>query len=313
MSLLTIDQCINLKAPLLITGESGVGKSHCALEIFNRSTLYREKFITVHLASLKEELIESELFGHRKGAFTGAVENKDGYLKAAGRGTLFLDEIGELSLGAQKKLLYLLEEKKYTPLGSTQSLDFEGRIIMATNKNLEELVKRGEFRLDLFYRINIFNLKLEALRMNQASLLKIIPRILEEITLKYDKNFIRLSTCALEYVRNYSWPGNIRELKNALEYAVALSSKNQIYATDFPSTGRAIVHEDIFGCLPDSYEESFALFEKHFLTQVLSRNNGKVNQVAARLGISKTTLIYKTKKYGINTLKMRALAVDQAA
>ena len=158
---------INLSAPLLITGETGTGKSKAAKEIYNQSIIFKEKYLTVHLASLKDDLLESELFGHKRGAFTGAVESKNGYLRDVGRGTLFLDEIGELSLDSQKKLLYLLEEKKFTALGSTEAVDFNGRIIMATNKNLKEMVQNGLFREDLYYRISIFELKLPSLRSDK--------------------------------------------------------------------------------------------------------------------------------------------------
>lgn len=170
---------LNIKAPLLITGETGTGKSYLARELFNQSSICKEKFLTVHLASLKEDLIESELFGHKKGAFTGALENKAGYLFEVGTGTLFLDEIGELSLEAQKKLLYLMEEKKFTPVGSNSALDFRGRIIMATNQDLKQLVSERRFREDLFYRISTFHLQLKTLRDDPEVMLKTIQNILE--------------------------------------------------------------------------------------------------------------------------------------
>lgn len=318
MTTLVPEKCINLKAPLLITGETGTGKSYLARDIFNQSQIYKEKFLTVHLATLKEDLIESELFGHKKGSFTGAVENKNGYLYEVGAGTLFLDEIGELSLEAQKKLLYLMEEKKFTPVGGQKACDFRGRIIMATNKNLEEMVKSKLFREDLYYRIKVFHLELSPLRKDKKLLTKEINNILGSLKKQYHAPYTILGNEALEYLLTKEWRGNFRELKNALEYAVVLGRKNMIEVTDFP--GEVCLKEkdftestDILDGFPEDFHASQELFEKLFLESWLLKNTGKVNETARRLGISKTTLIQKAKKYRINTLKMRADCSDLAA
>jgi len=307
-----LQKSINLSAPLLITGETGTGKSFLAKNIYDLSRIHKEKFLTAHLASLKEDLLESELFGYKKGAFTGAHETKNGYLKEAGNGTLFLDEIGELSLEAQKKLLYLLEEKKFTPLGSTQSLDFCGRIIMATNKNLKNLVDEGLFREDLYYRVSVFKLELPTLRGNPELLESSIKDLLSKLKIHYQRPYSYLSNEALSFLKNQEWKGNFRELRNALEYAVVMSEDRQIVVKDFPHNLSAAplalkTQEKAFiESFPQDFAQSLELFEKMYLAAILVKNGGKVNDTARRLGMSKTTLIQKAKKYQINTLKMRS-------
>lgn len=307
-----LQKSINISAPLLITGETGTGKSFLAKKIFDQSRIHKEKFITAHLASLKEDLLESELFGYKRGAFTGAHEAKTGYLKDAGNGTLFLDEIGELSLDAQKKLLYLLEEKKFTPLGSTQSMEFGGRIIMATNKNLQKLVEEGLFREDLYYRVSVFRLELPTLRSNPELLESSIKDLLNKLKAQYQRPYSYLSPEAMNFLKIQDWKGNFRELKNTLEYAVVMSEDRQIMVSDFPQNQSTVIasvktqEKSFIESFPHDFGQSLELFEKMYLTAILARNEGKVNDTARRLGMSKTTLIQKTKKYQINTLKMRA-------
>ncbi|MBY0413429.1 MAG: sigma 54-interacting transcriptional regulator [Bdellovibrionales bacterium] len=303
---------INLKSPILITGETGTGKSYLAKEIFEASLIFKEKFLTVHLASLKEDLLESELFGHQKGSFTGAIEAKNGYLRDVGKGTLFLDEIGELSLESQKKLLYLLEEKKFSPVGSTFAYPFLGRIIMATNKDLKALVQRGEFRADLYYRITVFELKLQSLRQDPELVRKSIFEIFNKLKMEHNKPFSVLSESALDYLLKEKWTGNFRELKNTLEYALVMGEERKIKESDFPQRKDA---EDLFTPaslssilvdFPCDFNQSLEIFEKMYLEMVLEENAGKVNETARKLKMSKTTLIQKAKKYQINTLKMRS-------
>lgn len=309
---------INLSAPVLITGETGTGKSRLARMIFNDAQIYREKFLTVHLASLKEDLLESELFGHKRGSFTGAIEAKNGYLKDVGRGTLFLDEIGELSLESQKKLLYLLEEKKFTPLGSTESIDFNGRIIMATNKNLKEMVANNLFREDLYYRVCIFEYKLLPIRIDKKALQTSIDELMVQLKKDHRRPHSYLSQLALDFLLNKEWKGNFRELKNALEYAIVMSGEAQIQSQDFPETFsssciEAGASQTFIETFPEDFTMSLELFEKLYLNSILLKNSGKVNETARRIGMSKTTLIQKAKKYQISTLKMRADASLMAA
>ena len=321
MELVAINKFLNVKNPILITGESGTGKSYLAKKIFSESKINKAKFLTMHLASLNEDLFESELFGHVKGAFSGAIENRTGYLSDVHEGTLFMDEVGELSLDAQKKLLYLLEEKKFTPVGSTCSYDFKGRIILATNKNLEELVFQKKFREDLYYRIKTFQINIPNLENNSEILNELIDSLWKKLKIEHSQPFAFLDNEAREYLLKREWKGNLRELKHHLEYALLLSEKNTITVADFPSehkktsieksTQRSL--EDWVSLLSDNYNESLAFFEKTYLKSRFEKYDGKINHTARVLGISKTTLISKARKYRINTLKIRADSSDLAA
>lgn len=308
---------INISSPLLLRGETGTGKSHLAQNIFNESHLFQERFLTVHLASLKEDLLESELFGHRRGAFTGAVEAKSGYLQDVGKGTLFLDEIGELSLEAQKKLLYLLEEKKFTPIGSTQAIPFQGRIIMATNKNLEQMVKDKTFREDLYFRMTVFQIELKPLSSDPEKLSQLVDKLFLQLRQDLNRPHTILSEELRHHLISKSWKGNIRELKNTLEYALVLGEKRLLQISDLPEAHVDEVHANPgFSQLSDFFEDDYNTtmekFEKLYFQQIFDRYQGKVNLTARKLGISKTTLISKAKRYGINTLRIRAQASDEA-
>ena len=307
---------INLTSPILIRGETGTGKSFLAQEIFSKAHVHKDVFLTVHLASLKEDLLESELFGHKRGAFTGALENKTGYLKDVGKGTLFLDEVGELSLDAQKKLLYLLEEKKFTPVGSTHSIAFEGRIIMATNKNLEQMVKEKTFREDLYFRMSVFQIELKPLHTDLEKLNNLIEHLFNHLKKEHRKFSAELTPELKKFLLNHQWAGNIRELKNSLEYALVMAETNYVKPSDMPvlqvysqkpelSSG-----DDFFKMFDDDFNASLEKFEQLYLAKVFDKYQGKVNLTARKLGISKTTLIAKAKKYGINTLRLRANASE---
>lgn len=312
-----ISKFTNISAPLLLRGETGTGKSFLAQKIYNCSYIHKEKFLTAHLASLKEELIESELFGFKKGSFTGASEAVNGYLKDTGAGTLFLDEIGELSLSAQKKLLYILEEKRFTPIGSTQSLEFRGRIIMATNRPLEKMVKDGSFREDLYYRIKVFQIELPALKKDENLFFETMENLWIEIRNKYHKPHKTLPAELKKKLSKLEWRGNFRELKNALEYALVMSEDSQIAIEDFPSDihnqtflakFERVSQESFLEHFPEDFNGSLEIFEKMYLLDKFKKNAGKVNETARKLGMSKTTLIQKARRYQINTLKIRAEA-----
>lgn len=313
-----LSKIININTPILITGPSGTGKSQMAQKIFNRSRINRDKFLVLHLASVKEDLLESELFGHKKGAFTGANENKLGYFQETGQGTLFLDEIGELSLESQKKLLYVLEEKKFTPIGSTLALPFLGRIIMATNKDLSKLVREGLFREDLYFRLNIFNLEIEEIGKNKEKLLKEIREQFLKMKTYYKKNNLVMSLEIENLMVNKNWKGNFRELKNCLEYMVVVSDESELRKQDFPnsfkgelSPNKAQNEKDFISYFPEDYSQAIKGFEEWYLREMLNRFSGGVNKTARTLGISKTTLINKAKKYDINTLQIRADALTK--
>lgn len=274
--------------------------------------------MTMHLASLKEELLESEFFGHKKGSFSGALENRNGYLAEVGEGTLFLDEIGELSLESQKKLLYLLEEKLFTPVGSHLPLPFKGRIIMATNRNLSEMVAEKKFREDLFSRISTFHIRMPSLSDDKQNLKRLIDEIFQKLKIEHLQPYAHLSQESYEYLMNNKWRSNIRELKKSLEYALLMSEKNQIQIKDFPGVEPQIANQnfqvdEFLLSLPDDFNESLEQFERMYLNSRFLKFNGKVNETARLLGVSKTTLIQKAKKYQINTLKMRSDASQVAA
>jgi two-component system NtrC family response regulator len=307
---------LNLEKPILLVGETGSGKSQFAKDIFENSKIYKEKFLTLHMASLKEELIESELFGHKKGAFTGAAESKNGYFKEAGYGTLFIDEVGELSLEAQKKLLYSLEEKKYSPIGDSVAYSINCRIIMATNQNLIQLVREKKFREDLYFRLVCFQISLPSLReilLTNKMLIETKFKILAE---KYNKKDLVLSNEIYGFLNNYSWPGNFRELKNVLENLVLLAEDKYIQVEQLPKWFTPIESKtpqrDCESFFHDNYSESLAQFERAYLDYKLGEFSGKINETARQIGISKTALIYKAKQYQINTLNIRAKAQEKS-
>lgn len=313
-----LSKIININSPVLITGPSGTGKSRMAQTIFNRSRINRDKFMVLHLASVKDELLESELFGHKKGSFTGANENKTGYFQEVGKGTLFLDEIGELSLESQKKLLYVLEEKKFTPVGSTSTLDFQGRIIMATNKNLLAMVQAGLFREDLYFRLRIFNLELAPIASNKEKLIVDLRSQFQKLKVSYQKNNLLMGAEIEALMLNAQWKGNFRELKNCLEYMVVVSDQDELKKEDFPDwflseihPGQAKTTQDFISYFPENYNQALEEFQAWYLRAMFERFSGKVNQTARILGISKTTLINKAKKYEINTLKIRAEVIPK--
>lgn len=309
---------LNVSSPILITGATGTGKSKMARRIFELSSIHQDKFLTLHLASLKEELFESELFGHKKGAFTGAVENKNGYLTDTGKGTLFLDEIGELSLEAQKKLLYLLEEKKYTPVGSTVAHSFDGRLIMATNKDLKKMVEAGTFREDLYFRLNVFLLELAPLASNREKLQREIEKNFGIMKHNFQRESLAMSDELFHILLSAPWKGNYRELKNCLEYIVVMSEKPLAEKDCLPpwfvaEKTLSTVHskEGFISHFPGDFTEALEIFESWYLLAQLKKHEGKINETARLLGISKTTLISKAKKYGIDTLTLRAEAGRQ--
>lgn len=305
---------LNKSFPVLITGETGTGKTYLAKKIFNESLINKRIFLTLNLATTKEDLLESEIFGHVKGAFTGAHENKLGYLQSTGDGTLFLDEIGELSFNSQKKFLRLLDEGIYHQVGSTKELRFAGRIIMATNKNLEDLVDKGLFREDLFYRIKTFHIHLSPPSLNSTEGLGLINSLFKDLARKHQKESLSISEDVIRYIQVKNWKGNIREIKNALELAIVVSEKKILTVEDFSYDSIGFQKKQASISMPNfffeksTYQENLEKFEKYFFNYFLKKNNGKICHTANELAISKTTLIQKARKYGINTLQLRASA-----
>ncbi len=304
---------------ILLLGETGVGKSFVAKKIHENSTRRSGPFVVAHLASISDDLIESELFGHVKGAFTSADQDKIGYVEAAGSGTLFLDEIGELSLKAQKKLLYLLEEKKYTRVGSSRANKFNGRIVAATNKDLKSMVQKGEFREDLYYRLMVFIKEISPLRKRRPELKKMIGQTLHRSIDKYSTEHVDLESGLYDYLaEEYCWPGNIRELGNVMDYLVNVG-KSVVGINDLPCwldrgagkdnctlTTNSESENNSMTDYPQDYHLALDLFEKRYIGHQLQKFDGRVNHTAEVLRVSKSTLIAKIRKYGINIWQIKA-------
>jgi len=293
---------------ILLLGETGTGKSTVAKEIHSYSKRNKETFSRVNLATLSDSLLESELFGHTKGSFTGAHKDKLGHCATVGEGILFLDEIGELSLNGQKKLLSLLEERVFTPVGSTRELKFNGQIIAATNVDLKEEILRGRFRSDLYFRLLTFSFELRPLRETSGKVQKIISKKKEEfLSQGIEKTF---SNELFNFIETYDWPGNIRQLNSCLDYLYLMTNKSRLELNDLPYWIEKSSHSK---CNEATYKAAIESFEKQYLTSCLERNEGKINKTSRLIKISKSTLIAKVRKYGINTSFIKHKQYDKTA
>lgn len=282
-------------APVLITGESGTGKELVAKAIHQNSKRNQKPYIPVNCAAIPATLLESELFGHEKGAFTGAVARKEGCFEMADGGTLFLDEIGEMDAELQSKLLRVLEDGRFRRLGGTQEIAVDVRVIAATNRDLEEAVEEQSFREDLYYRLNVFNIQLPPLRERNEDIPLLVQAFTEEFNVKNDKNIKGISSDALKILRNYSFPGNVRELKNVIERAVIVSRNEVIEPEDLPEAihSKATKAPIIEFRLGQSIEE----VEKQFMFHTINFVDGNKTKAAKMLGISLKTLHNKLNKY----------------
>jgi transcriptional regulator with PAS, ATPase and Fis domain len=278
-------------ANILITGENGTGKELIALEIHNRSKRAGELMISVDMGSIPETLIESELFGHVKGAFTDAREDRKGKFELASNGTLFLDEIGNLTLHSQSKLLNVLQSRKIVRVGSNRETKVDIRLICATNRDLMKMVSESKFREDLLYRINTIMIEVPPLRDRVDDIPVLANHFLRVYCEKYNKDLMRFNTHALEKLANYNWPGNVRELQHSIEKAVIMSDSPVLLPTDFelnPSS-RSIHHQEL------TLEE----MEKQMILESLKRHGNNLSIVAEKLGISRQTLYNKLAKYNL--------------
>lgn len=275
---------------LLVMGESGTGKELIAREVHRRSKRKKKPFIAINCGALPSALIESELFGYQQGAFTGAVSDKIGSLASAQEGTLFLDEIGELPLALQVKLLRVLEERSFTPLGSRESVPLDVRLICATNKDLKEAVDLGHFRLDLYYRINSFELTLPPLRERGEDIILLAKFLLERASNHYERTLKSLSLQAQRGIRRYSWPGNIRELENRIAQAVILSDSSEITLQDL-NLSKELLNDQIL-----SLKEAQERFSQEYVQHVLSLNQGNRTQTARDIGVDPRTVFRYLKK-----------------
>jgi two-component system response regulator HydG len=282
---------------VLLEGETGVGKTFVARLLHETSARAREPLRVLNCAAIPESLVESELFGHERGAFTGAVATRPGAFESAGKGTLFLDEIGELSLANQAKLLRVLEERSFERVGSNVPIEVRARILFATNRDLEQMVAAKQFRSDLFFRVSVVRVKVPALRERGDDLTLLAKQILSDVAQSAGRRITGFSPEALAAIQGYSWPGNVRELRNALEHAVALGDGALVQLGDLPASLAAHVAQpadlDLVRLPLD-----LATLERRGIEAALRETNGNRVRAAALLGINRTTLYVKLKEFG---------------
>ena len=295
------------RTPVLITGESGTGKELVARAIHYRGLLSKKPFVAVDCGSLVPTLIESELFGYEKGAFTGASRSKEGLFQSANGGTIFLDEIGELSPELQAKLLRVLQEKEVRPVGSNQKFKVDVRVIAATNRDLEAAQAQGTFRKDLYFRLNVVTLNLPPLRERRSDVAPLVHYFLDHFA--PGKN-ISISPAAMKTMFQYDWPGNVRELENCIERAVALGDQEMIEVSDLPPAVRQQQAQNvsaetaIFGDeAPGSSNTDLEELERETIQRVFEQVHGDKARARAMLGISRATLYRKLKRYNIGLAK----------
>lgn len=294
-----MDNVIKTDSTVLITGESGTGKEIIARAIHLNSEKKSEPFIAVNCTAFAESLLESELFGHEKGAFTGAISSKPGRFELAGNGTLFLDEIGDLPLSVQVKLLRVLENRQFERVGGTKTIQLSARIISATHRNLEKEIIDGKFREDLFYRINVINIELPPLSDRKDDLPSLINHFMDKYNKKFKKNIHYISPNTLKVLSHYKWPGNIRELENVIEHAFVVCNSEAIKTEHLPLKFQDILNELNLSDANNNKTTPFENVEKQLIATTLQKQNGNRTKTAAALGINKTTLWRKMKKYNL--------------
>jgi two-component system response regulator AtoC len=284
---------------VLITGESGAGKEVVAREIHSGSPRSEEPFVAVNVGGVHESLMESELFGHEKGAFTGADARKIGLFELAGAGSLFLDEIGEMPLPLQVKLLRVLQERRIRRLGGTRDIPIGARILSATNRDIEGLVGEGRFREDLYYRLNVARLAVPPLRERREDLPLIAGFLLEKLSARMGKGSARLGPDAMDALARYSFPGNVRELENILERALIYADGEEILAADLDFAGGGRGHMPPPAPAASSQASSLDSMERAAIERALANRGGNRTKAAEELGISRRTMLNKIKKYGL--------------
>ena len=296
-----IDRVKDVDTNVIITGESGTGKDLVARAIHYSGNRRTNRFEEINCAAIPENLLEEELFGHKKGSFTGAIENRKGKFEVANNGTIFLDEIGDMPLTLQAKLLRVIEQKEYSPIGSNEKRKLDIRIIAATNKDLKGMVKEGRFREDLFFRLNVIQIKVPPLRERKQDLPLLFRHFIQKYNEEFYKDIKGLSKEAERILLEYDYPGNVRELSNIFEHAMVLSSKDIIEVQSLPkeiqkfngsNRGNSIFVHDLLGL---TLEE----VEKIVISASLEKNKGHRKNTAKMLGISEKGLRNKIKKYDL--------------
>jgi DNA-binding NtrC family response regulator len=290
---------LSTESPILLLGETGTGKGVLAQWVHNNGSRYEENFVDLNCAGLSRELLETELFGHEKGAFTGATTNKPGLFEVAHRGTVFLDEIGDVDLQVQPKLLKVLEEQKFRRLGDVRDRQVDVRLVAATCQDLGRLMRENKFRSDLYYRISTIPLVVPALRERVEDIPVLARNLLARCAVDLGRNDLELSPDAERALQAYAWPGNIRELRNVLERAVLLSEQHILRMTD-------LRFDDTAKRKTPTYDSQLTLFEleRRHIELILAEENGHIERAAKRLGIPRSSLYQKIKKFQIVTSKV---------
>jgi len=306
-----VRQIADSKSTVLIMGESGTGKELVSRAIHYGSNRKNFPFVTINCAAIPETLIESELFGHERGAFTNAIEKKLGRFEIAHRGTLFLDEIGELSLSTQAKILRFLEEKEFNRVGGSKTIKVDVRLITATNRDLKQLLKKGAFREDLYYRINVVPIVIPPLRERKEDIPMLLDHFMKKFNTENNKKVKGVSKEALELMMNYEWPGNVRELENLIERVIALTANEYIQPNELPFP---VINIPKINGLKDSvldgkvpFLEAEEEFERGIILDALKRANFIQSHAADILGISRRILKYKMDKLGISQDRLEDL------
>jgi DNA-binding NtrC family response regulator len=301
-----IREVADTQAKILIQGESGTGKELVARAIHHTSSRKEKPYIKLNCAAIPAELLESEIFGHRKGSFTGAIADRKGKFLEADEGTLFLDEIGDLGFHLQAKLLRVFDSNEVEVIGENRPRQVDVRIIAATNQNLERLIAAGKFREDLYYRLNVVKIVIPPLRERREDILPLSFHFLKEFNDAYNKQILSIAGQAQEVLTDHDWPGNVRQLRNILEKIVIFSRSNEIGYHDViraleleTSPDRPTPAEDQADTL--SLKSAIQDYEKKFLSMALQKNNWKINQTARALGIDRSNLFKKLRKYGLKT------------
>jgi two-component system, NtrC family, response regulator PilR len=303
----TITRIADIGSNILITGESGTGKELIAKAIHDNSYRKDKSFVTVNCGALPENLLETELFGHMKGSFTGAVQNKEGLFEVADGGTFFLDEIAETTPAIQIKLLRVLNDRKFKRVGGIKDISVDVRIIAATNQNLEKMVQRHEFREDLFYRLNVIPIHVPPLRERIHDIPLLAEHFISKCAKACGRSGITISKDAIDVLQHYSWPGNVRELENVIERCVALESSSTITISSLPKYVRYQDGDNLetFNEIPPDgldLERVVGNYEKEFLIKALKRTNGVRKEAADLLQITFRSLRYRLKKYGLDDI-----------
>ena len=302
-----IHRLSHVDTTVLIRGENGTGKELVARAIHQSSPRKQGELVTINCGAIPENLMESELFGHEKGAFTGATERKIGRFQQANKGTIFLDEIGELRPDMQVKLLRVLQERKFMPVGGQREIKTNARIITATNRNLEKMIEEGTFREDLFYRLNVMPIFMPPLRERTDDIESLVQYFIKKFGKQHKRKIISIDDDALNFLKNYKWPGNIRELENVIERAFIVENKNSISLSSIPDqilqqqnqeSVSIPLQRDYNG--PMDFDRFKEETEKEFIIRALKTNEGKINKTVAQAKIPKNTLLRKIKKYQID-------------